>query len=90
MVSGITAEEITYLGKIPDLPPTVPVHQSEAFSVLLVMVMISPFLNAKSPGWSASNVNKAMAWSFPTEVGFGVNFGFGAVGLLGLGEPLDE
>lgn len=42
--------QVTYLGKIPDLSPIVPVHQSDAFSVLLVIVMISPFLKARSPG----------------------------------------
>ena len=81
-----------YLGNIPVRSPILPVHQSAALSVLFVIVMISPFLNPKSPGWSASNVNRAIAWSLPMDeaLGLGVNFGFGAVGLLGFGELLYE
>ena len=53
----------TYLGKMPSLFPTLPVHQSVSLSVLFRIVMISPFLKPRSPGWSASKVNLAIAWS---------------------------
>ena len=39
-------------------------HQSLSLSVFFNTVMISPFLNPKSPGWSASKVNRATASFF--------------------------
>lgn len=50
-----------YLGKMPTRSPIRPVHQSSAFSVRFRIVMISPFLKPRSPSWSASNVNNAIA-----------------------------
>lgn len=47
---------VIYLGKMPTRSPIRPVHQSSALSVRLRIVMISPFLNPRSPSWSASNV----------------------------------
>jgi hypothetical protein len=51
----------THLGKIPSLVPILPVHQSVSLSVLLIIVMISPFLKLRSPSCSPSNVNFATA-----------------------------
>lgn len=42
-------ETSSYLGKIPTRSPMRPVHQSSAFSVRFSMVIISPFLNPRSP-----------------------------------------
>jgi len=53
------AERMAYLGKVPSRPPILPVHQSVAFSVRFTIVITSPFLNPRSPGWSASNVYSA-------------------------------
>lgn len=62
-IASLLGEKI-YLGNIPvfffPYPTSIsPVHQSVAFSVLWVTVMISPFLNTRSPGSVESNVNTA-------------------------------
>lgn len=58
---GVCKNDIAYLGNVPSRPPILPVHQSVAFSVRFTIVITSPFLNPRSPGWSASNVYSATA-----------------------------
>ena len=49
-LSSIKApRKVSYLGNMPVRSPIVPVHQSAAFSVRFVIVMISPFLKPRSP-----------------------------------------
>lgn len=58
-------------------------HQSLSLSVFFSTVITSPFLNPKSPGCSASNVNSAIASFFFIRFCLLWKFGFGAAGLPG-------